>query len=90
VGGLGANSSGDLFLAFSTAAHVRDEERQHTVQMLSPDEMTPLFQATAEATEEAILNALALATTMQGLQGRTAHALPLDVVQQMLSAKTMA
>jgi D-aminopeptidase len=46
--------------------------------MLSPDSMDPLFQAAAEATEEAILNALTAAETMTGLAGHTAHALPLD------------
>jgi D-aminopeptidase len=40
--------------------------------------MNPLFQAAAEATEEAILNALVAAETMTGLHGRTAHALPHD------------
>jgi D-aminopeptidase len=84
VGGLGANSSGDLFLAFSTAAHIHDDTRVHQIEMLSPDEMTSLFQATAEATEEAILNALAMATTMTGLGNRTAHALPLDVIRSMV------
>ena len=52
--------------------------------MLSPDGMTPLFQATAEATEEAILNALAMATTTTGVEGRIAHALPLEFVRDML------
>jgi D-aminopeptidase len=46
--------------------------------MLSPDSMDPLFQAAAEATEEAILNALTAAETMTGFAGHTAHALPLD------------
>lgn len=85
VGGIGANSSGDLFLAFSTAAHIHDDRPLHDVQMLSPDDMTPLFQATAEATEEAILNALAMASTMAGIEGRTAHEMPLDVVRQLVS-----
>ena len=40
--------------------------------------MTPLFQAAAEATEEAILNALVAAETMTGFRGRTVHALPHD------------
>jgi D-aminopeptidase len=46
--------------------------------MLSPDCMTPLFQGAAEATEEAILNALTAADTMTGQHGHTAYALPLE------------
>ena len=73
-----ANGSGDIFLAFATGNHVRHDEAIATVRMVSPDAMTPLFQAAAEATEEAILNALTGAETMTGLHGRTAHALPLE------------
>ena len=78
VGGIGNNSSGDIFLAFATGNHVRQGEAISDLRMLSPDNMTLLFQAAAEATEEAILNALTAAETMAGQQGRTAHALPLD------------
>ena len=78
VGGIGANTSGDIFLAFSTANHIREDLPAHDVRMLAPDGMTALFQAAAEATEEAILNALSMAETIAGLGGRTAHALPLD------------
>ncbi len=78
VGGLGANGSGDIFLAFATGNRIGLSEPVSTVRMLSPDAMTSLFQAAAEATEEAILNALTAAETMTGIHGRTAHALPLD------------
>jgi D-aminopeptidase len=78
VGGVGFNGSGDIFLAFATGNHVRQGETICAIRMLSPDGMNPLFQAAAEATEEAILNALTAAETMSGLHGRTAHALPLD------------
>lgn len=54
--------------------------------MLAPDPMNPLFQAAAEATEEAILNALCMAETMTGFRGRTAHALSLDLLQQAMVA----
>ncbi len=84
VGGLGANSSGDIFLAFSTANHVRPDAPVSAVHMLAPDGMTDLFRAAAEATEEAILNALCMAQTMTGREGHTAHALPLDRVQQVM------
>jgi D-aminopeptidase len=52
--------------------------------MLSPEHITPLFQAAAEATEEAILNALTSAETMTGRGGHTAHALPLDRLVEVM------
>jgi D-aminopeptidase len=84
VGGIGANSSGDIFLAFSTGNRIGLSEPVSTVRMLSPDAMTPLFHAAAEATEEAILNALTAAATMTGIDGRTVHALPLDRLQAVV------
>jgi D-aminopeptidase len=84
VGGIGSNSSGDIFLAFATGNHVRPGEAVSTVRMLAPDGINPLFQAAAEATEEAILNALTMADTMHGLDGHTAHALPLDRLAEVM------
>ena len=52
--------------------------------MLAPDAMTSLFRAAAEATEEAILNAMCMAETMSGRDGRTIHALPLDLLQEVM------
>ena len=52
--------------------------------MLAPSAMTSLFRAAAEATEEAILNALCMAETMTGKDGRTVYALPLDRLQQVM------
>ena len=84
VGGVGFNGSGDIFIAFSTGNHVRQGEATSTVRMLSPDGMNPLFQAAAEATEEAILNALTSAETMSGLDGHLAHELPLDRLVEVM------
>ena len=84
VGGIGGNGSGDIFLAFSTGNHAGHGERVSTMRMLAPELMTELFRAAAEATEEAILNALCMAETMTGQQGRIAHALPLDRVQAIM------
>lgn len=79
VGGNGHNGSGDLFLAFATGNHVPlQSEQPVTVQMVPNGQMSLLFDAVAEAVEEAILNALTAAETMTGQQGRVAHALPLD------------
>ena len=49
--------------------------------------MDDLFEAAVEATEEAILNALAMAETMQGRQGRIAYALPLDRVAKIVGRR---
>ena len=81
AGGIGANSSGDIFLAFSTGNSVPMDDGLVDVRMLGADAMTPLFEAAAEATEEAILNALVAAETMTGQRGRLAPALPHDLLQ---------
>jgi D-aminopeptidase len=82
AGGIGANGSGDLFLAFSTAnaglAPRAGGPRPLSVRMLPNPALTPLFGAVAEATEEAIVNALCAADTLAGIDGTVAHALPLD------------
>ncbi|MFZ5792493.1 MAG: P1 family peptidase [Pseudomonadota bacterium] len=84
VGGIGANSSGDIFLAFSTGNAVKPDATTSEVRMLGPDAMTPLFEAAAEATEEAILNAMIAAETMTGFKGRTVHALPHDKLVEVM------
>lgn len=88
AGGIGAESSGDIFLAFSTANRElsgrQGRRKPVDVQMLPLGAMTPLFEAVAEATEEAIVNALCAATTITGLDGRTAHALPLDRLSEVM------
>ncbi|MCC6471615.1 MAG: P1 family peptidase [Alphaproteobacteria bacterium] len=84
VGGIGANSSGDIFLAFSTANRVALGKPVADVGMIAPDQITPLFQAAAEATEEAILNAMTAAETTTGRLGRIVHALPLDLLQDAM------
>jgi L-aminopeptidase/D-esterase-like protein len=77
VGGYASNGSGDIFIAFSTANPGAATRRQAVrVEMLPNDAMNPLFLATAQATEEAIVNALVAAKTMVGINGNTVHALP--------------
>lgn len=84
VGGYGHNSSGDLFLAFSTGNHVpRDASGPIPLQMLPSPDMDRLFEATAEAVSESILNALTTAETMTGKQG-TVEALPLDQLVEIM------
>ena len=77
MGGLGENSSGDIFLAFSTQA-VAADSAVGTVRTLDNDRLNPLFEATVQATQEAILNALLAARTMTGADGIRVHALPHD------------
>jgi D-aminopeptidase len=78
VGGYGSNGSGDIFLAFSTGNRVPMKTKMAEVRMLGMDECTPLFEAAAEATEEAIWNAMVAAETLTGYEGHTAHAVPHD------------
>ena len=79
VGGYPSNGSGDIFIAFSTAnAGAADREGLQDVEMLPNDAISPLFLATAQATEEAIVNAMVAAETMTGINGNTVHALPHD------------
>ncbi|MEJ1239806.1 P1 family peptidase [Chryseolinea sp. T2] len=83
-GGIASNGSGDYVIAFSTAASVRIPHNyaSPTIQMpvLMNDEMTPLFAAAIEATEEAIINSLFKAETMTGKDGHIIKALPIDEV----------
>jgi D-aminopeptidase len=82
VGGVGHNGSGDIFLAFSSGnvLPIGSTAVLTGLRMLPNEEIDPLFEAAIEAVEEAILNALAMAETMTGLQGRTVHALPYDLL----------
>jgi len=85
VGGIGGNSSGDIFLAFSTAnSGVSARSGLQKIEMLPNDKITPLFDATVQATEEAILNAMVAAKTMTGINNRTIHALPHDKVRELM------
>jgi D-aminopeptidase len=87
-----SNGSGDYAIAFSTSPAVRRtagrREGIAQVEDLANDRVSPLFQATIEATEEAVLNSLFKAETVTGHRG-TAEALPLDKVLPLLKLKTM-
>lgn len=85
TGGTAGNGSGDIFLAFSTANRgAAGREGVKSVAMLPNDDIDPLFDATVDATEEAIVNALVAARTMTGINGNTIHALPHDQLQAIL------
>jgi D-aminopeptidase len=84
-GSSSGNGSGDIFIAFSTAnPGAWKTTGMRTIQMLPNDRMGPLFEATVQATEEAIINAMIAATTMTGRDGHTAVALPHDRLQEVL------
>jgi len=79
TGSVSGNSSGDIFIAFSTANPGADNEPgPNRVETVSNERITPLFTATVEATEEAIVNAMVGAKTMTGIDGHTAEDLPHD------------
>ena len=85
TGGLGQNFSGDIFLAFSTASLGKEtEDGVQQVGVLSNRRMNPLIEATIQATEEAIVNALLAAETMVGVDGNTAYALPHERLREIL------
>ncbi|HUR10770.1 MAG TPA: P1 family peptidase [Flavitalea sp.] len=88
TGGIGGNSSGDIFAGFSTAnKNAFDRNRKTTLAMLSNDQMDGLFDATINATEEAILNVLFAGETMSGIHGNTVPALPKEKVIRLLKEK---
>jgi D-aminopeptidase len=77
VGGTGGNTSGDIFIAFSTAnPGAARRKGLKAIEMLPNDNLSPFFEATIAATEEAILNAMISAYTMVGINGNTVYALP--------------
>ncbi len=85
MGGLGENSSGDIFLAFSTAnPGAAADTGLATVTMLPNDRINPVFEATVEATEEAIINAMLAAKTMTGADSVRSYALPHDRLRAVL------
>jgi D-aminopeptidase len=89
TGGFYANGSGDYAIAFSTAHEVRTAYRSdsatRSVRLLRDEEMSPLFLAAAEASEEAILNSLFKARRMEGRGGRAVEPLPLEKIREMMT-----
>jgi len=83
TGGVSTNSSGDLFIAFSTAVPVPAGIRQQW-STLRNDELDPLLASTPQATEEAIINALIAARTMKGINNNTFYALPHERLREVL------
>ncbi len=84
-GSFSGDGSGDIFIAFSTANPGAGKPTGlHQISMLANDELDPVFLATVQATEEAIVNAMVAAETMTGINGKTVIALPHDRLREVL------
>ena len=85
TGGTASNGSGDIFVAFSTAnTGAASAQPTANITLLSNSQISTLFEATVEATEEAIINALVAAETMVGRDGNRSEALSHDQLQEIL------
>jgi D-aminopeptidase len=84
MGSVSGDSSGDIFLAFSTANAQVGGHAIASVKSFPSAEITWLFEATVDATEEAIVNALIAGRTMTGVNGETVEGLPHDRVREIL------
>jgi D-aminopeptidase len=84
TGGIASNGSGDYVIAFSTADSLRVphnyKQPLQQISLLQNEEMSPLFMAAIEATEEAIINSMFAATTTTGIKQHTVEVLPIDKV----------
>jgi D-aminopeptidase len=84
-GSISGDGSGDIFIAFSTAnPHADFLTKPAPVTMFPNDEMDSLFEATVQATEEAVINAMVAARTMTGINNHTVYALPHDQLRAAL------
>jgi D-aminopeptidase len=86
MGAISGNGSGDIFIAFSTANAnaAKPSGLAATISMLPNDTLSPIFEATVQATEEAIVNALVAAEDMTGVKGHKVTALPHEGLRQVL------
>ena len=85
VGGYSGNGSGDIFIAFSTANKgAWKKNGVSDVEMMSNEDMNPLFEATVDCVEESIVNALVSAETMTGINDNKVYRLPHDRLRQVL------
>ncbi len=85
MGSFAGNGSGDIFVAFSTAnAQSMEGELVHGAEFLDNGRLDPLFEATVQATEEAIVNSMVAARDMQGNAGTSAVALPHDALTDLM------
>jgi L-aminopeptidase/D-esterase-like protein len=84
-GSYSGDGSGDIFIAFSTAnPRAASSNGVRSLSMLPNDQINPLFLATVQGTEEAVVNAMIAAETMTGIKGHTVMALPRDQLREVL------
>jgi L-aminopeptidase/D-esterase-like protein len=83
TGAVSTDSSGDLFIAFTTAVPNQVGGRQQWSTVKNPD-LSPLLAATVQATEEAVVNSLVAAKTMHGINDNVIYALPHDRLREVL------
>ncbi len=84
-GSFSGDGSGDIFIAFSTAnPGAANSKSTHQITMLPNEQMNPLFLATVQATEEAVINAMVAAETMKGINDFEVMALPHDRLREVL------
>jgi D-aminopeptidase len=84
-GSYSGDGSGDIFIAFSTAnAGAANPKGVRDLKMLPNDQINPIFLATVQATEEAVVNAMVAAETMTGVDNHTVIALPHDKLREVL------
>jgi D-aminopeptidase len=86
TGSYAAHASGEIILGFSTANRVprQRKDRTYHLEVLSDTHIDPIYRVAVDATEEAILNALCMASTMVGANGRVAPGLPLGQVREII------
>ncbi|HEX4649115.1 MAG TPA: P1 family peptidase, partial [Steroidobacteraceae bacterium] len=86
TGSIAGNGSGDIFIAFSTAnPAASDSGHLVDLKMLPNESLDPLFAATVQATEEAIVNSMVAAEDMTGIDGHHVRALPHDELRAVLA-----
>ena len=84
-GGIGGNESGDIFIAFSTGnPGAANQSEVVSLQMIPNSRISPIFLATVQATEEAIINAIVSAETMTGRDGNTVYGLPHERLKEVM------
>ena len=88
VGSYAAHDSGEILIGFSTSNAVprKSKKMLYKVKLILDQAINPLYQATVEAVEEAILNAMFMAESMEGHSGRIVEALPLERVREIINA----
>jgi D-aminopeptidase len=85
AGSTGSHGSGDFVIAFSTTnRYVMGQKEATPTMLVREDDLSPLFEAAIDATEEAIYNSMLRAISVRGDQGHVVEAIPIDKLREML------